>query len=218
MTDSSLSETLRRHSIELDLDTIERLDRYCELLWEWNTKLNLTRHRDYEAFVTRDLLDTQQLANQLRPGERVLDVGSGGGVPGMLLAIVRPDLEMTLSESMGKKARALSEIGQELGLPARVIGTRAEQVLAESRFETVIARAVGPMWKLLSWLAPHWDAFDRLLLIKGPRWVEERLEARHRGHLRPLELRRVAVYSTPGHDGENVILCMTRKSAAAASE
>jgi 16S rRNA (guanine527-N7)-methyltransferase len=117
-----------------------------------------------------------------------------------------------------KKADALGEIVRRLELPVSVAAARAEAVLAQRRFDLLVARAVGPLWKLLSWLAPHWDAFDQLLLIKGPRWVDERLEARHRGQLRRLELRRLAEYSTPGHSGQNVILSLTRKSKASGGD
>jgi 16S rRNA (guanine527-N7)-methyltransferase len=83
---------------------------------------------------------------------------------------------------------------------------RSESLLADRRFDTAVARAVGPLWKILKSLQPHWDRLGRLLLIKGPKWTEERGEARHRGYLATLELRRLAAYPTPGHYGENVIL------------
>ena len=211
LTASPLHDALTRHSLALDPRQTELLDRYCQLLWEWNRKLNLTRHLDPETFVVRDLLDTQRLAEHLQFGERVLDIGTGGGVPGLLLAILRPDLQVTLSESMRKKAQALTAMVRQLELPVTVMEARAEQVLTQQQFDSVVARAVGPLWKVLKWLGPHWGAFHRLLLIKGPRWVQERLEARHRGLLRPLELRRLATYLTPGHQGENVILSLSPK-------
>src|SRR5689334_10945166 len=99
-TQDTLTAALARHSIELEADQIESLDRYCRALWEWNEKLNLTRHTDYEKFVARDVVDSMALEQFLDAGERVLDVGTGGGVPGVVLAIVRPDLEVTLSESV----------------------------------------------------------------------------------------------------------------------
>jgi 16S rRNA (guanine527-N7)-methyltransferase len=73
-----------------------------------------------------------------------------------------------------------------------------------------VARAVAPLPKILTWLAPHWDAFDRLLIIKGPSWVEERAQARHHGQLHGLELRKAATYETPGTGAESVILKIWR--------
>lgn len=211
VSDSELHRALAQHAVQLPSHQVELLDRYCRFLWEWNARLNLTRHLDYETFVLRDVLDSQQLAAHLQPGERILDVGTGGGVPGIVLAVLRPDLQVSLSEATRKKADAVAAIVQQLGLPIDVYPQRAEQVLSEQRFDSLVARAVGPLWRMLKWLAPHWDAFRRVLLIKGPRWVEERAEARHRGLLRPLELRRLASYTTPGHDGENVILSLAHK-------
>ena len=91
------------------------LERYCELLWEWNEKINLTRHTDYEKFVARDLVDSLAFAEFLEPGEKVLDVGSGGGVPGVVLAIVRPDLKVSLADSVGKKAKVLKRYRRAAG-------------------------------------------------------------------------------------------------------
>jgi 16S rRNA G527 N7-methylase RsmG len=69
-----------------------QLDNYRRQLWAWNERLNLTRHTTLEKFVSRDVVDSHQLSNLLQRGERVLDVGTGGGVPGVVLAILRPDL------------------------------------------------------------------------------------------------------------------------------
>ena len=75
-----LADAIVRHQIELPGEQIALLERYCELLWQWNEKINLTRHTDYERFVARDLVDSLAFAEFLKPGEKVLDVGSGGGV------------------------------------------------------------------------------------------------------------------------------------------
>jgi len=202
----SLEATLTRHGLALPPAVVVQLDNYCGHLWDWNRKLNLTRHTDYEKFVARDLIDGMQLAPLLKPGEAVLDVGSGGGVPGVLLAILRPDVRVSLSESVGKKAAALGSIVESLKLAIPVHHARAEHLLADLRFDALTARAVGPLWKMLKWFQPHWSSIGRLLIIKGPKWVEERGEARHRGLLQNVALRRASVYTTPGTDAENVIL------------
>jgi len=198
--------------IQLSPDQIAQLDHYRRLLWSWNERMNLTRHTTLEKFVHRDVFDAQQLSLLLERGERVLDVGTGGGVPGVVLAILRPDLSVSLCESTQKKARAVESIVQEMNLAIPTFATRAEEVLAVGTYDTLIARALAPLHKILSWLAPHWDAFDRLLLVKGPAWVEERSEARQRGLLRGLDLRKAATYQTPGTGAESTILSVQRHS------
>lgn len=207
----SLEEALQRRGITLEPDQLERIDAYRRLLWDWNSKLNLTRHTTFDTFVSRDVVDSLELARLFAPREEVLDVGSGGGVPGILLAVLRSDLDVTLSESMQKKARVLAAIVGELALPVVVHQCRAEQLLEDLRFDSVVARAVGPLWKILRWFEPHWASIGRLLLVKGPKWVDERAEARERGLLKHLELRRAAVYPLEGTTSESVILQVARK-------
>ena len=113
----------------LPIEQVVQLENYCQRLWDWNAKINLTRHTDYEKFVARDLVDSLAFARFLERGERVMDVGTGGGVPGVVLAIVRPDLKIWLCESVGKKARVVAEIVRQLGLSAPVLHARAEDVL-----------------------------------------------------------------------------------------
>lgn len=207
----TLSAALARHRIELADDQVESLDRYCRALWGWNEKLNLTRHTDYERFVARDVVDSLALEPFLDAGDAVLDVGSGGGVPGVVLAIVRPDLKVALCDSVAKKAKAAQAIVQEIGLALPVYHAPAQNVLSEHSFNTLVVRAVAPLPKLLRWFAPHWEAFDRLLVIKGPAWVEERAAAREAGLLKHLELRKLAAYPLPGTESESVVLSVRPK-------
>ncbi len=209
----SLDDVLAMHRIELPAAHVNQLNRYCQSLWEWNRKLNLTRHTDYQKFVARDLLDSMRLADLIEPAEQVLDVGTGGGVPGILLAILRPDVEMTLCESVAKKAAAVEKIVRGLDLHVPVFHARAESLLDDFRFDALVARAVGPLWKMLRWFAPHWPSIGRLLVVKGPKWLDERSEARHRGMLGNLELRKVAEYKTPGIGALNVVLRISRKAS-----
>lgn len=224
MPEPSLADALTRYDITLSKSKQEKIDEYCRLLWEWNSRLNLTRHDTYEKFVGRDLVDTLALSEFIRPEERVLDVGTGGGVPGVVLAILRPDLKIELCDSTGKKAMAVSEIIRDLRLDIPVWHAKAEAVLAKrakgTRFTTLTIRAVSRLVKLLQMVGPHWNIIDRLLLVKGPRWPEERGEARHFNLMTKLALRCLKTYPTPlfgeGEQGQtidSVILQVCRKDS-----
>jgi 16S rRNA (guanine527-N7)-methyltransferase len=202
----TLGSALARHGIELSAEQTANVDRYCRLLWDWNEKLNLTRHSDYEKFVARDLVDTLEFSKVIAAEERVLDVGTGGGVPGIVLALIRPDVHVTLSESVGKKARAVDDIARSLGLASPVHHGRAEELLAREKFQSLLVRAVAPLVKLLNWFAPSWGSFERLLVVKGPAWVEERHTAREAGTLNGLQLRKLAEWPLPGTHSESVLL------------
>lgn len=211
--DPGFAAELTDHGFELDPAAAAQLQAFAKSLWGWNEQLNLTRHTTWDRFVGRDLRDCLQLAPLLRPGEDVLDLGSGNGVPGIPLAILRPDVQISLAESVGKRAAVLNDIVAELGLPIAVYASRGEHLLEDFRFTTIVSRAVGSLAKFCRWIEPHWAHVDRLLLVKGPKWVEERGEARHVGLLRELDLRCVATYPLGDEGGsEGVILQLTPKS------
>jgi 16S rRNA (guanine527-N7)-methyltransferase len=205
-SNGTLDSALRRHGFVLPADQVESLDQYCRLLWDWNEKLNLTRHTDYEKFVARDVVDSLQLSSLIESGERVLDVGTGGGVPGIILAITRPDLEVALCESMAKKAKAVANIVERLGLEVAIHHARAEAVLQDAHFDTLVIRAVAPLDKLMTWFKPVRGSFDQMLVIKGPAWTAERAKARERQLHKVFNLRKEADYNIPGTEVESVVL------------
>ena len=150
-------------------------------------------------------------------GERLLDVGSGSGVPGVILKIVRPDLSVTLLDKTAKKARAMEAIVADLGLDIGVAADRVQEHLAEREYDTLVIRAVARLSELLRWLGPHWKAFNRVLLIKGPAWVDERGKARHVGLMHELELRRLEEFQTPRVEATTVVLEIFRKGTTGIS-
>lgn len=210
-----LSLVLQQYSVEIDDSQLPALCRYCELLWRWNTKLNLTRHTDLNAFVTRDLIDSLRLSRHIPADQSVLDVGSGGGVPGIILAVTRPDMAVSLAESVAKKAKALSSITKKMKLNLPVHASRAEDVLKKKSFDVMTIRAVASLRKLLFWFQKKPDAFGQMLLIKGPRWVEEQKEAEEEGLLTNAIVEKIDEYATPGHDNNSVILSVRFKPSPA---
>ena len=194
----------------IDEKTWTKLAEYCLQLWSWNQSINLTRHTTPELFVKRDLLDSWHLAKLLNANEEVLDIGTGGGVPGVVVAILRPDVEMSLCDSVAKKATVITRIVDHLGLSISVHAVSVQKVLRDLRFDSLTSRGVGPLSRLCTWLKDDWHNFQRLLAIKGPKWVDERGEARHQGLLKDLELRRVAAYPMPDTFSESTILQIQR--------
>ncbi len=170
---------------------------------------------DYRTFAARNVVDSLAFARALEPGERMLDVGTGGGVPGIVLAITRPDVAVELCESVGKKARVVQDIVRALGLKVPVHHARAEDLLAAGRkYDTLVLRAVARLDKLLTWFRPHWGRFRRMLVLKGPSWVEERKACRERQLLLDLDLRRLEAYVIPGTQAESVLLQLKPKKAS----
>lgn len=210
-TSRSLQEAVQRYEIQLPTDCCEQLEKYCQLLWEWNEKINLTRHTNFDLFARRDLLDTVKLATHIPADHDILDVGTGGGVPGIVLAIIRPDLQVSLCDSIAKKANVVQDIVSKMKLPVAVYPQRVQLVLEDFRYHSLVTRATGSITQLLRWVSDHWIHFDRLLAIKGPRWVEERGEARHLGLMNGIDLRCLESYQMPGTHSESCILSLSRK-------
>lgn len=209
--DDTLEAALARRELELPAEQVALLKRYAELLWEWNEKINLTRHTTWEKFVGRDLVDSLAVAAELPQKARILDVGTGGGVPGLMLKIVRPDLDVVLSDTTAKKIRVLDEIVNRLGIAVIVHHGRAEELLKTRSMNDLVVRAVAPIEKLLTWFNPVHQKFDRLLIIKGPSWVQERYEARQKHLLEKWHLRKLSEWPLPGTNGQSVLLEIKRR-------
>lgn len=157
---------------------IEALERYLGLLLAANERMNLTRITDREQARVQHIGDAMSLLPYLPGGpHRLADVGSGGGVPGIPLAIARPDVSVTLIESVTKRARFLEEAAVAVGLSnVRVWNGRAELWVHEP-FDVVACRAVAPMMRLLKWCRPLVAPGGKLLAMKGPKLADELAEA-----------------------------------------
>ena len=133
---------------------------------------NLVSPRAAEELESRHVPECLALARMLPDGPgRLVDVGSGGGLPGIVIAIARPDLRVTLLESTRKKAEFLRATARSLGLDVEVVNERAETLSGD--FDLATARAVAPLDRLIPWVMPLLRSGGSLFAIKGERWREE---------------------------------------------
>lgn len=133
---------------QLTPEAAERFEIYLELLLKWNSKLNLTAIRDPEGIIRRHFVECIQCAQMipaLTEGATLLDFGSGAGLPGIPIAICRPEIRVSLAESQGKKASFLREAVRTLKLNVDVVQLRVEDLPPERRFSVVTMRAVDKM-------------------------------------------------------------------------
>lgn len=147
--------------IGLDPPAVERLRRLVELVLEWNAKVNLISRAGTESVWPAHVLHSLSPLFHMplkSPGE-ILDLGTGGGFPGLPLAIARPEIRFTLVDATGKKVRAVEDMASRLGLVnVRVVHARAEDLHRNpeyrTRFDLVTARAVAPLADLVRWSLP----------------------------------------------------------------
>lgn len=142
---SQLNDQLQKAGLApLDGQTADRFQSYLSLFIRWNQRLNLSAVRDEEGIISRHFIESMVVARELPSGvATVLDFGSGGGLPGIPIAICRPNVVVTLAESQGKKAAFLQEAVRMLGIKAKVHADRAETLRAV--FDCVTLRAVEKM-------------------------------------------------------------------------
>ncbi|MGQ0656932.1 MAG: 16S rRNA (guanine(527)-N(7))-methyltransferase RsmG [Chromatiales bacterium] len=165
--DESLSAGATALGLALETDRLCLLLDYVDLLQKWNRVYNLTAIRAPREMVTHHLLDSLAVLPYVE-GSRLLDVGSGAGLPGLVLAVARDDLHCTLLDSRGKKTRFLTQAVIELKLAnVEVVHSRVEEYRPGALFDCIISRAFSDLSAFVEVAAPMLGPRGRLLAMKG---------------------------------------------------
>ncbi|TRX73802.1 16S rRNA (guanine(527)-N(7))-methyltransferase RsmG [Pseudomonas mangiferae] len=202
-----LRQGARQLGVELDATRQDRLLAYLALLIKWNKAYNLTAVRDPDEMVSRHLLDSLSVVPFVEAGGYTwLDVGSGGGMPGIPLAILFPERRFTLLDSNGKKTRFLTQVKLELKLDnLEVVHGRVEEFRPERPFTGIVSRAFSSLKDFATWTRHLGDGATRWLAMKGQAPADElqalpadfRLEAQH-------------ALAVPGCQGQRHLLILRR--------
>lgn len=167
---------------------------YLLLLDKWNAAYNLTAIRELDAMINKHLLDSLAIVPWLQ-GNRILDVGTGAGLPGIPLAIANPERTFVLLDSNGKKTRFLNEVKRQLKLNnLEIVQFRAENYRPAQGFDTVVSRAFSSLEQMIFWTR-HLIADNGLWLAMKGRYPDSELETIQQKH-------RVERYTVAGIDGE----------------
>lgn len=190
-----------------------RFARYLALLAEWNGKMNLTAITEPGEVVAKHFADSLLPAALIPKNARCIDVGTGAGFPGVPLLIMRPDIQMTLLDSLNKRLTFLGALLEDLSLEAKLVHLRAEDAGHESahraRYDVALTRAVASVPALMEWTAPLLAVGGISLMYKGPKAKEELGGAARAARLLHLEAR-VLAYDAPW--GERHVIAAVKRA------
>lgn len=196
----------------------KKLSKYSELLKGKNEELNLTRITDSQEVWIKHILDSLIAAPlfKVEPGMKVMDIGTGGGLPGIPLAILFPSIEFTLVDSTQKKIDAVREFVYELNLKnVQCIAERAE-VLGQNpdhrdQYDLVISRALAPLRVLVELTVPLIHLYGNVIAYKGPEYISELAASQNSISKLQAESPRIFQYSLPEDMGNRTLIQITKK-------
>lgn len=183
-----LESKTSEEGIELTKEQLNQLQIYFEVLMQWNEKINLTSLKEPEEIAIKHFLDSLMILKYVKfpVGSSLMDVGTGAGFPGLVLKIIRPDLKVSLLDSLGKRLKFVKEMVDILNIrDVKILHFRAEiagkMPLYREQFDFVVARAVAPMFQLLEYCIPfvkvETGTFIAMKSKKGGEEVETSEEA-----------------------------------------
>jgi len=197
-----LADVLKQgiNSLKLDLndDQVEKLLDYLALLNKWNSVYNLTSVRDPMQMVTLHVLDSLAAVPAFAGAQNVLDVGAGGGLPGMVLAISRPDMKVSMIDTVHKKTAFLNQVKAELELVNVTVYTkRVEQLEVKTKFDVITSRAFADLSDFVNWSGHLLQEGGRFIALKGTAPAEERERLPE-----PWKVQKLEPLEVPGLDAE----------------
>jgi 16S rRNA (guanine527-N7)-methyltransferase len=175
-----LGEGIAELRLEVSSSQQEQLLDYLGLMFKWNAVYNLTSLRDPMQMVTHHLLDSLAAVPAFAQAKNVLDVGSGGGLPGVVLAILRPDMKVSMIDTVHKKTAFLTQVKAELNLTNVTVYTaRVEQLEVSDKFDVITSRAFADLSDFVNWSGHLLAEGGRYIALKGvaPQEEQQRLPA-----------------------------------------
>jgi len=175
-----LGEGIAAMHLDMSPAQQDKLMDYLALMFKWNAVYNLTSLRDPMQMVTHHLLDSLAAVPAFAGAQNILDVGSGGGLPGIVLAIVRPDMKVSMIDTVHKKTAFLTQVKAQLGLANVTVYTaRVEQLQVSDKFDVITSRAFADLSDFVNWSSHLLADGGRYIALKGvaPKDEQERLPA-----------------------------------------
>ena len=163
-----LVDGIEEMQLDLSGEKIAKLMDYLALLFKWNAVYNLTSLRDPMQMVTHHLLDSLTAVPAFADAKNVLDVGAGGGLPGMVLAICRPDMKVAMIDTVHKKTAFLTQVKAELNLTNVTVYTkRVEQLEVKDPFDVITSRAFADLSDFVNWSGHLMAEGGQFIALKG---------------------------------------------------
>lgn len=207
-----LKKYTQEYGIELNGDLENKLEIYARSLKEWNDKINLTAITDDEGIAVKHFLDCLLVCKyaDFKSGDKIIDVGTGAGFPGLVIAAANPDVQVTLLDSTGKKLKAVEDMAQSMGVTnAQVVHMRAEEAGQKpdfrEKYDYATARAVAELRVLLEYTLPFVKKGGTFLSLKGAAAIEEIDGAGNSLKVLGGKIQGVDEFSLPGGDKRAII-------------
>lgn len=188
-------EIILKYFSDFDEKQLQQFSALEELYKDWNSKINVISRKDIDSLYLKHVLHSLAIAavTPFEPGTKIMDIGTGGGFPGVPLAIFFPEVQFHLVDSIGKKLRVIDEVVEAIGLTnVTTQHTRAEEIKTR-QFDFVVSRAVAPLKDLWRWAYPVIKKGDKqelsngLICLKGGDLVQEIAESPVRPRMIPLD-------------------------------
>lgn len=209
---NELKRLLAEQGIETTEEQLLQFDRYAELLVEWNERMNLTAITEPDEIMRKHFLDSAMLLSyvSLPKNAAMIDVGTGAGFPSVPCAILRPDLNLTLLDSLNKRITFLSALCSALNIPVECVHARAEEggriPAMREQFDLATARAVAHLRELSEYCLPFVKVGGLFAALKGPDLEEELSEAKSAIRLLGGKIEQVEEYNLDGVGKRTLVL------------
>ncbi|AOT19924.1 16S rRNA (guanine(527)-N(7))-methyltransferase RsmG [Pseudoalteromonas luteoviolacea] len=200
-----LNALLAETGISLTENQKQQLVDYVQLLDKWNKAYNLTSVRDPKEMMVKHILDSLVVAPHLS-GKHYIDVGTGPGLPGIVLAIALPDTEFVLLDSLGKRVRFLTQVKHALGLKnVTPVQSRVEEYQPSVKLDGVLSRAFASLEDMVQWCTHLIDSSGRFVALKGM-YPQEELDSLPEG----ISLEQKITLQVPNLEGERHLIILTK--------